>query len=81
LLKGVIAGVGLTLALFLKHMNELPPSVQQAWQQVRNWPLAPEDPMGQKRPEVERWMCASMAGAIELRPPSLRAMLRLYGRG
>ncbi len=29
-----------TLALFLKHMDKLPPSVQQAWQQVRNWPLA-----------------------------------------
>jgi thiosulfate dehydrogenase len=27
-----------TLALFLKHMDKLPPSVQQAWQQVRNWP-------------------------------------------
>ena len=29
-----------TLALFLKHMDKLPPSVQQAWQQVRNWPVA-----------------------------------------
>ena len=28
-----------TLALFLKHMDKLPPPVQQAWQQVRNWPL------------------------------------------
>jgi thiosulfate dehydrogenase len=27
-----------TLALFLKHMDKLPPAVQQAWQQVRNWP-------------------------------------------
>jgi thiosulfate dehydrogenase len=27
-----------TLALFLKHMDKLPPVVQQAWQQVRNWP-------------------------------------------
>ena len=29
-----------TLALFLKHMDKLPPAAQQAWQQVRNWPLA-----------------------------------------
>lgn len=29
-----------TLALFLKHMDKLPPPVQQAWQQVRNWPMA-----------------------------------------
>ena len=29
-----------TLALFLKHMDKLPPAVQQTWQQVRNWPLA-----------------------------------------
>jgi mono/diheme cytochrome c family protein len=29
-----------TLALFLKHMDKLPPAVQQAWQQVQNWPLA-----------------------------------------
>jgi thiosulfate dehydrogenase len=28
-----------TLALFLKHMDKLPPSVQQAWQQVQNWPV------------------------------------------
>jgi mono/diheme cytochrome c family protein len=28
-----------TLALFLKHMDKLPPSAQQAWQQVRSWPL------------------------------------------
>jgi mono/diheme cytochrome c family protein len=28
-----------TLALFLKHMDKLPPSAQQAWQQVQNWPL------------------------------------------
>ncbi|MEO8007267.1 MAG: c-type cytochrome [Betaproteobacteria bacterium] len=30
-----------TLALFLKHMDKLPPAAQQAWQQVRNWPLTP----------------------------------------
>jgi hypothetical protein len=28
-----------TLALFLKHMDKLPPSVQQAWTQVQNWPV------------------------------------------
>lgn len=29
------------LALFLKHMDKLPPPVQQAWQQVQNWPVIP----------------------------------------
>lgn len=29
-----------TLSLFLEHMDKLPPAAQQAWQQVRNWPLA-----------------------------------------
>lgn len=28
-----------TLALFLRHMDKLPPSVQQTWQDVRNWPV------------------------------------------
>jgi thiosulfate dehydrogenase len=28
-----------TLALFLKHMDKLPPAVQQTWLQVRNWPV------------------------------------------
>jgi mono/diheme cytochrome c family protein len=28
-----------TIALFLKHMDKLPPRAQQAWQQVRNWPV------------------------------------------
>ena len=28
-----------TLGLFLKHMNKLPLPVQQAWQQVQNWPV------------------------------------------
>jgi thiosulfate dehydrogenase len=28
-----------TLALFLKHMDKLPPAVQQTWDQVQNWPL------------------------------------------
>jgi thiosulfate dehydrogenase len=37
-----------TLALFLKHMDKLPPAVQPAWQQVQNWPLTPENPAGQK---------------------------------
>ena len=31
-----------TLALFLKHMDKLPPPAQQAWQQVQNWPPAPK---------------------------------------
>lgn len=29
-----------TLALFLKHMDKLPPAVQQTWRRVQNWPLA-----------------------------------------
>jgi len=29
-----------TLALFLKHMDKLPPAVQHTWQQVQNWPVA-----------------------------------------
>ena len=28
-----------TLALFLRHMDKLPPAVQQTWQQVENWPV------------------------------------------
>jgi len=28
-----------TLALFLKHMDKLPPAVQQVWQKVQDWPL------------------------------------------
>ena len=27
-----------TLALFLKHMDKLPPAAKQAWERVRNWP-------------------------------------------
>ena len=27
-----------TLALFLKHMDKLPPAVQQTWQAVQDWP-------------------------------------------
>jgi len=30
-----------TLALFLRHMDKLPPDVQRAWEDVRNWPAAP----------------------------------------
>ena len=37
-----------TLALFLKHMDKLSPAVQQAWQQVQNWPVTPVNPTGQK---------------------------------
>jgi len=32
-----------TLALFLKHMDKLPPEVQKTWLQVRNWPVTPPD--------------------------------------
>lgn len=28
-----------TLALFLGHMDKLPPAVQAAWAEVRNWPV------------------------------------------
>jgi thiosulfate dehydrogenase len=37
-----------TLALFLKHMDKLPPTVQQAWGQVENWPAASVDQMNKK---------------------------------
>ena len=30
-----------TIALFLKHMDKLPPAAEQAWKQVRNWPVVP----------------------------------------
>ena len=30
-----------TIALFLKRMDKLPPAAQQAWEQVRNWPVEP----------------------------------------
>jgi mono/diheme cytochrome c family protein len=29
-----------TLALFLAHMDKLPPSVKPVWDQVQNWPIA-----------------------------------------
>ncbi len=29
-----------TLALFLKHMDKLPPNVQMEWEKVQNWPVA-----------------------------------------
>jgi len=32
-----------TLALFLKHMDKLPPEVQKTWLQVRNWPVTSGD--------------------------------------
>ena len=28
-----------TLAAFLKHMDKLPPAVEQTWEQVENWPV------------------------------------------
>ncbi len=37
-----------TLALFLKHMDKLPPDVQKTWLQVQNWPLTSENEVGQK---------------------------------
>jgi thiosulfate dehydrogenase len=37
-----------TLALFLGHMDKLPASVQQAWQQVQNWPETPVNQAVQK---------------------------------
>ena len=37
-----------TLALFLKHMDKLPPAVQQAWQQIQNWPVTPVNQTSQK---------------------------------
>ena len=37
-----------TLALFLKHMDKVPPAVQQAWQQVRNWPVRSVNQTGQQ---------------------------------
>ena len=37
-----------TLALFLKHMDKLPPAAEQVWRQVQNWPEAPLDQAKQK---------------------------------
>ena len=37
-----------TLALFLKHMDKLPPAVQQTWQQVQNWPVTSVNQTAQK---------------------------------
>jgi hypothetical protein len=37
-----------TLAIFLKHMNKLPPAVQQAWQQVQNWRPTGVNPTARK---------------------------------
>ncbi|MHB8744871.1 MAG: c-type cytochrome [Sulfuricaulis sp.] len=37
-----------TLALFLKHMDKLPPAVQRTWQQVKNWPVTSVSQTGQK---------------------------------
>ncbi len=30
-----------TLALFLKHMDKLPPAARQEWEKVQNWPIVP----------------------------------------
>jgi len=37
-----------TLALFLKHMDKLPPAAQQAWEQVQDWPLTSLNQPGRK---------------------------------
>lgn len=37
-----------TLALFLKHMDKLPPAAQQAWMQVENWPVKSVNQAGTK---------------------------------
>ncbi len=37
-----------TLSLFLKHMDKLPPAVQKAWQQVKNWPVTSLDQKSQQ---------------------------------
>jgi mono/diheme cytochrome c family protein len=37
-----------TLALFLKHMDKLPPTAQQTWQKVQNWPETSSDETGQR---------------------------------
>ncbi len=33
-----------TIALFLKHMDKLPPAAEQAWRQVQNMPAKPASP-------------------------------------
>jgi thiosulfate dehydrogenase len=37
-----------TIALFLKHMDKLPPTAQLSWQQVRNWPILESSPTSGK---------------------------------
>lgn len=37
-----------TLALFLKHMDKLPPEVQKTWLQVRNWPATSSEQASQE---------------------------------
>ena len=37
-----------TLALFLGHMDKLPSAVQQAWEQVQNWPVTLVNQTAQK---------------------------------
>lgn len=39
-----------TIALFLKHMDKLPPAVQPAWEQVRNWPVTEPSPAAPPEP-------------------------------
>lgn len=40
-----------TIALFLKHMDKLPPAAQQAWEKVSNWPVTSPGEAGAKPPE------------------------------
>jgi len=42
-----------TLALFLKHMDKLPPAAQQVWMQVDNWPVTSVDQGAPKVTPVE----------------------------
>ena len=39
-----------TLALFLKHMDKLPPAAQQTWRQFQNWPEHSVNQPDQKPP-------------------------------
>ena len=43
-----------TLALFLKHMDKLPPAAQQAWMQVDNWPMTPVEQGAPKMTSLDR---------------------------
>jgi thiosulfate dehydrogenase len=38
-----------TLALFLKHMDKLPPAVKQEWEKVINWPVTSNNQAGEQQ--------------------------------